>query len=75
MSADEKTPNSVDELCAAALAVVEAAKPTPARSVVMLPDHHIRRLRAALEKVDTEWCEQNERTPPAAAAGRGEGDR
>ena len=69
MSADEKTPNSVDELCAAALAVVEAAKPTPARSVAMLPDHHIRRLRAALEKVDAEWCEQNAETPTAVQRG------
>jgi hypothetical protein len=52
----DKKPNSVDELCAAALAVTQAARPTPARGVMTVPDWQIRRLRTALEKVDAEFC-------------------
>jgi hypothetical protein len=52
-------PNCVDELCAAALAVVQAARPTPARGIMSLPDWQIQRLKEALQKVDAEL--ENER--------------
>lgn len=58
-----ETPNCVDELCRAALAVVQAARRTPARGIMSLPDWQIARLRKALEAVDAEWCAQNPEAP------------